>query len=57
MSNNPSIPKPTGEGRLRIERFMNYVPGSDKIQWNIPMSEVMDPEKNKKLGESDYDSE
>ena len=51
MSNNPSIPKPTGEGRLQIERFMKYVPGTDKIQWDIPMSEVMDPEKNKKLGQ------
>lgn len=51
MSNNPSVPRPLGSKRLKIEKYMKYVPGTDKIEWNIPMSELMNPEKNKSLGE------
>jgi len=49
--NSSSIPQPVGIPKVGLAKYMRYVPGSDKIEWNIPMSELMDPEKNKQLGD------
>ena len=49
--NNPSIPNPTGQPKVGLAKYMKFVPGSDKIEWNIPASVLLDPIKNKKLGE------
>ena len=35
---------------------MKYLPGSEKIEWEIPAEVLLDPEKNKKLME-ETDSE
>lgn len=51
MPNAPTIPTPTGIPKLGLEKYMKYVPGSEKISWEIPASVLLDPEKNKKLGE------
>jgi len=49
--NTPTIPTPTGMPKPGLEKYMRYVPGSDKISWEIPATVLLDPEKNKKLGE------
>lgn len=49
--NNPSIPNPTGRPKMGLEKYMKYVPGSDKLEWEIPATVLLDPIKNKKLGE------
>ena len=49
--NTSSIPQPVGIPKTGLAKYMTYVPGTDKISWSIPMSELMDPEKNKKLGD------
>ena len=51
MPNMPGIPQPTGIPKVGLAKYMKYTPGIDKISWEIPMSELLDPEKNKKLGE------
>jgi len=51
MPNMPGIPTPTGMPKVGLEKYMTYVPGSEKISWEIPASVLLDPEKNKKLGE------
>ena len=37
--------------RVGLTKYMKYKEGSEKISWEIPITEIMDPEKNKKLGE------
>lgn len=49
--NTSSIPQPVGIPKVGLSKYMKFVPGTDRIEWNIPMSELMDPEKNKKLGD------
>lgn len=49
--NTPSIPQPIGISKVGLAKYMKYVPGSEKISWEIPASVLLDPEKNKKLGE------
>lgn len=49
--NMPTIPTPTGTPQPGLAKYMKYVPGSEKISWEIPASELLDPIKNKKLGE------
>lgn len=49
--NTPTIPTPTGTPKPGLEKYMKYVPGSEKISWEIPATVLLDPEKNKKLGE------
>jgi len=49
--NTSSIPTPVGNVKMGIEKYMKFVPGSGKIEWSIPASVILDPIKNKKLGE------
>ena len=51
MPNTSSIPQPVGMPKVGLAKYMKYRPGSEKISWEIPMSVVLNPEKNKKLGE------
>ena len=51
LPNTPSIPTPTGMPKVGLAKYMKYVPGSEKISWEIPASVLLDPKKNKKLGE------
>lgn len=49
--NTSSLPQPVGVPKIGLAKYMRYVPGTDKISWDIPMSVLMDPKKNKQLGE------
>ena len=51
MPNMPGIPNPVGAPKIGLAKYMKFVPGSDKISWEIPATVLLDPEKNKKLGE------
>lgn len=49
--NTPTIPTPTGMPKPGLEKYMKFNPGSEKISWEIPATVLLDPIKNKKLGE------
>jgi len=51
MPNAPTIPQPIGMPKLGLQKYMKYTPGSEKISWSIPASVLLDPIKNKQLGE------
>jgi len=51
MPNAPTIPQPIGMPKLGLQKYMKFVPGSEKISWSIPASVLLDPIKNKQLGE------
>ena len=51
MPNSSSIPQPVGMPKIGLAKYMKYRPGSEKISWEIPASVVLDPEKNKQLGD------
>jgi hypothetical protein len=47
--NVSSIGVPIGREKDPLEQYMNFNPNKDTIEWNIPASELMDRNKNKKL--------
>ena len=51
LPNTGSVPTPTGTPQLGMAKYMKYNPGSEKITWEIPASVMLDPKKNKELGE------
>ena len=51
LPNSSTIPTPTGMPKPGLEKYMTYVPGSEKISWEIPATVLLDPKKNKQLGE------
>lgn len=52
-ANRGSLPTPVGVGESKygIDRYMKIDPDKHEIHMEIPFSVLMDPEKNKKLGE------
>ena len=51
--NTPSIPTPVGAVKTGLEKYLKiHNPYTGELQWEIPASVLLNPEKNKKLGES-----
>ena len=47
--NVSSIGVPIGREKDPLEQYMAFNPSKDTIEWNIPASELMNQDKNKKL--------
>ena len=48
--NTSSIPTPMGPIKTGLEKYMKFNQYTGEIEWRIPASELLNPEKNKKLG-------
>jgi len=49
--NTGSIPTPLGPVQSGLEKYMKFNQYTGEISWIIPASVLLNPEKNKKLGE------